>query len=372
MAWIACEGIARFCMLASARSGFEHVRESVTGVLVIVVALFVVFVILWVHDNRSMPNAVIFGLLLAFGYVLLLEIAFVAEWGGWLYAWLTLGLFVGAPLLYLLGSVVLVFNGRTMIRNEGLSLSHLLAPIVGGIPVLIVFALIALALVGFVGGEGPTAIGAVMFTGAVAVYGYLLWIAWCTIPYGVLYTLTRKTSNPEFIIIHGSGLIDGNVPPLLASRLDKAIEVYNAGGGRATLIPSGGQGDDEPRPEAWAMAEYLMSKGIPADKIVPEDQSTTTYENLRNSKLIIEKRSEYPGQVIFVTSNYHVFRTALIARKVGLKAHGIGSSTARYYLPSAIIREFIAITAMYKWWHIIPVAFGVVMFFTLYLLSAVL
>lgn len=343
-----------------------------TGLLIIIATLLVLFVLLWMYEQRSMLNAGIFGLLLATGYLSMVELAFEAEGGGQLYAILILATFVGLPLLYLIGSVLLVWNGRTVIRREGLSLSHLLAPLVGGIPFLIVFALIVLVLVAWVGGEVPSAIGVLLLMFLVGVYGYVLWIAWCTIPYAVLYTSIRRRPDAEFIIVHGSGLIDGNVLPLLASRLDKAIEIYNAGGGRATLIPSGGQGVDEPRAEADAMAEYLLAKAIPADKIVPEDQSATTYENMANSKLIIERRSTNPGQVLFVTSNYHVFRTALIARKIGLKAHGVGSPTAGYYLPSAIIREFVAITVMYKWWHIIPIGGAFLIYVALLALSMIL
>lgn len=330
----------------------------VTGILIVVVALLMVFGVSWHHDKRTMLNAGIFGLLLAFVYLLFLEVAFRSDWSGGLYAYMTIALFIGAPLVYLLGSALLILNGRTMIRNEGLSLSHLLSPLIGGIPVLLLFAVIGLAGTQFIGGDELFAIGSLLLMVSIGIYGYLLWTAYCTIPYAMLYTMLPKKPDAAYIIVHGSGLIDGKIPPLLKSRLDKAIEVYNAGGGRATIIPSGGQGPDEPRAEAVAMAEYLLDRSIPANKIVPEDQSTTTRENMMFSKSIIEERSTNAGKILFVTSNYHVFRIALIARRVGLSAHGIGSRTARYYLPSAIIREFIAITVKYKWWHIIPIGLG--------------
>lgn len=321
----------------------------------IVVMLAAVLAILWKREPRSMLNAGVFGLLLAFTYLLLMELTFRSGWGGGLYSYLTIFLFLGLPLLYLIGSLLLVLNGRTMIRNEGLSLSHMLAPLVGSIPILLLLAGVGLVILQFFSAEEPTAfVGGVLGVVLIA-YGYAIWLAYFTIPYGALYTLAPKKKDVDFIIVHGSGLIDGNVPPLLESRLEKAIEVYNAGGGRATIITSGGQGDDEPRAEADAMADYLLERGLPAELIVPEDQSATTYENMTNSKMIIERRSQRPATAVFVTSNYHVFRTALIARKVGLNAQGIGSRTASYYLPSAIIREFIAITVMYKWWHIVPV-----------------
>ena len=327
------------------------------------VVLGIIFWALWRFEPRSMLNAGVFGLLLGVGYLLLLQSAYEQDSGGTLYGNLAIALFVGAPFIYLIGSALLIWNGRTMIRNEGRSLSHLLAPIIGGIPVLMLLALVALAIIAVVGGEAPFAIGGILLALAGGLYGYLLWTAYFTIPYAAFYTWFPNSRNPDFIIVHGSGLINGNVPPLLASRLDKAIEVFNKGGGRATIIPSGGQGDDEPRAEADAMAEYLLERGIPPELIVPEDQSATTLENMKFSKVIIEKRSDAPAKTIFVTSNYHVFRTALIARKVGLDAQGVGSRTARYYLPSAIIREFIAILVMYKWWHIVPMAGAMALLF---------
>lgn len=326
------------------------------GILLIVVALAISFIVLWKRDSRSLANAFVFGFLLAFGYLLFMELAFRSGIGGYWFAYLTLALFVGVPLLYFVGSVLLILNGRTMIRNEGLSFSHLLSPLVGAVPILFIFAVVCLLIVEHLGGEVTATVGTTLLTIAVGLYGYLIGIAYLTIPYGVVYTLFPRKPDADFIIIHGSGLINGKVPPLLASRLEKAIEVYNAGGSTATLIPSGGQGADESRSEASAMAEYLIAKGIPPKNVVPEAESATTYENMANSKRIIEQRSQAPGKVLFVTSNYHVFRTALIARKVGLDAHGIGSRTAGYYLPSAIIREFIAITVMHKWWYIAPVA----------------
>jgi uncharacterized SAM-binding protein YcdF (DUF218 family) len=113
------------------------------------------------------------------------------------------------------------------------------------------------------------------------------------------------------------------------------------------LIPSGGKGSDESISEGEAMEKYLLEKGIPAEKIVREDQSATTFENLKNSKAIIDARggSRYTA---LVTSNYHVYRAMRYCRKIGFKCVGIGSHVAFYYWPSALIREFIAVHAEKK------------------------
>ena len=73
------------------------------------------------------------------------------------------------------------------------------------------------------------------------------------------------------------------------------------------------------------MEKYLLEKGIPAEKIIREDKSATTFENLRNSKAIIDSQtgSKYTA---LVTSNYHVYRALRYCRKIGLKCTGIGMS----------------------------------------------
>jgi uncharacterized SAM-binding protein YcdF (DUF218 family) len=118
------------------------------------------------------------------------------------------------------------------------------------------------------------------------------------------------------------------------------------------MIVSGGQGDDERTSEAAAMAAYLTAHGFPADRLTCEDQSSTTEENLAFSKAIMDAArpagSEGKGpRCVIVTSNYHVFRTAIIARKAGIRGQVTGSRTAGYYWPSAMLREFAAVFLRY-------------------------
>lgn len=92
------------------------------------------------------------------------------------------------------------------------------------------------------------------------------------------------------------------------------------------------------------MSRYLTARGVPQDSILLEDHSTTTLENLLFAKHLLDAQGLGTYRCAFVTSDYHVFRTALYASKVGLKGDGIGSKTTGYYFPTAFIREFIAIT----------------------------
>lgn len=96
------------------------------------------------------------------------------------------------------------------------------------------------------------------------------------------------------------------------------------------------------------MKNYLLEIGIKEDNIIMEDQSKTTYENLKNVKEMLDVNGK-KNRYIFVTNNYHVFRTSLFARKLKMKAQGVGCKTAGYYWPSAFIREYIAVMVKYKW-----------------------
>ena len=92
---------------------------------------------------------------------------------------------------------------------------------------------------------------------------------------------------------------------------------------------------------------YMIENGIPAEHILAEDRSTTTFENIANSKKIIDAREGHRYTAL-VTSNYHVYRALRYCKKVGLQCIGIGSHVALYYWPCALIREYVAVHAEKK------------------------
>ncbi|MGE7908139.1 YdcF family protein [Lysinibacillus xylanilyticus] len=174
-----------------------------------------------------------------------------------------------------------------------------------------------------------------------------------------LYQFNRPKYNQDFIIVLGSGLINDKVPPLLASRINKAIEFYRKQDKVSSppkIIFSGGQGPDENISEAAAMQDYAVKNGIPLEHTIKEDRSTTTYENMLFSKKIMESMKGVNYNSIFSTNNFHVFRAGLYAKKVSLDSQGIGSKTAFYYWPNAMIREYIAVFVMNRVRHSIIIA----------------
>ena len=89
------------------------------------------------------------------------------------------------------------------------------------------------------------------------------------------------------------------------------------------------------------MKNYLIEKEISPEDIIVEDKSKNTYQNLKFSKQKIDEDNK-DGKIIFSTTNYHVFRSGVIANNEGIDCEGIGSSTKWYFFTNALIREFIA------------------------------
>lgn len=149
--------------------------------------------------------------------------------------------------------------------------------------------------------------------------------------------------NQDFIIILGCWFRkDGSLPPLLRGRVDRALTFWEKQkketGLTATFIPSGGQGQDEPMPEAEAIRKYLLAHQIPEGMIRPESRSRNTYQNMMFSKEIIENQ-KHPAKTVFVTTNYHVFRSGVWAAEAGLAAEGVGEKTRWWFWPNAFLRE---------------------------------
>ncbi|TDW63516.1 vancomycin permeability regulator SanA [Curtobacterium sp. PhB25] len=263
-----------------------------------------------------------------------------------------LGVVAGLGLIAIL-AVFLIGNGVTMLRLEGHSLGNLLS-LVAGVAILVFPVLAAVPAFGL---DRPTRLpgwATILLIGLGLLLLFACGYAAATFTafavYSLVYSRYRHTDRPAALVVLGSGLIRGEVPPLLRSRLDKALAVYRSvpdDAIRPILIPSGGQGSDEPRAEGDAMAEYLLAHGAASEDVHPETASRNTRENLLRS-LEVQRAAGRSGSTLVVTNNYHVLRAALLARSVASDAQVIGSPTAAYYIPSAFLREYTAIMVEHK------------------------
>ncbi|MBR4458090.1 MAG: YdcF family protein [Clostridia bacterium] len=157
---------------------------------------------------------------------------------------------------------------------------------------------------------------------------------------------------------------DGTLPPLLRGRVDRAVAFWrkqrDATGRTAWIIPSGGQGPNEPMPEAQAMRAYLLGEGIPDELILPEEKSATTLENMAFSREILQAHGG--GKAVFSTTGYHVFRSGVWARRAGLRAEGIGSRTKWWFWPNAFMREAAGLLYHRRWQELLLLVILIVFF----------
>lgn len=232
----------------------------------------------------------------------------------------------------------LIVTGVTLLRREGWGLSRLLSIGLG------------VGMLGYLGLWVPVLMAnatqwAVVLLLLGLPLGYLGFGFVAFLLYGGLYPaiMARRGGPVAAVVVLGSGLIRGRVPPLLASRLRRGRELYDRyADRRPVLVTSGGQGPDEPVAEAEAMADFLTDDGFPADRIVIENRSRNTEENLTYSAELLRERG-VRGPIAAVTNDFHAFRAALLMRRLGIAGYSVGAPTARYYWTSAVIREFVAV-----------------------------
>ena len=183
--------------------------------------------------------------------------------------------------------------------------------------------------------------------------------------YGVLRI--KPDYDKDFIIILGCSINKkGKLRPLLKGRVNRAIrfaweQEWNVEK-TALYVPSGGQGNDEPMSEGSAMEMYLISHGAEDYEVFPEKESRNTRENLIFSKKIIDEQKE-DARIAVVTTNYHVLRSGMLARREGIDAQLIGSQTKWYFWPNAFFRETVAILVMYRRVHITAALICIVLAF---------
>jgi uncharacterized SAM-binding protein YcdF (DUF218 family) len=252
--------------------------------------------------------------------------------------------------LAVLIGAVLIANGVRMLTREGRTLGNLLSFVLGLAMAGGTFLGLGLFLTGSQLGAGSTPL-VVLGLVVLLLPGYPALVMLSYLLYCLGYLLRRARPARTAIVVLGSGLVDGQVPTLLANRLDAAMAVRRAEearGNRPLLVPTGGQGEDEPTSEGAAMTAYLVEHGLDPADVLTEERAATTEENVALSRRLLGSRG-IEGPVRVVTSSYHVGRAALITRRLGVDADVTGAPTAWYFLPSAFIREVAAAVRYHPW-----------------------
>lgn len=176
-----------------------------------------------------------------------------------------------------------------------------------------------------------------------------LWILLPTLPllagtmlftYGSFDTVTY---NEDVLIVLGAGLREETPGKTLTERLDRAV-TYHKKNPHALILVSGGQGPGETITEALAMERYLVEAGVPVERILKEEAATSTGENLKFAKDILDKRLRDSYSVCLLTNDYHIYRARYLASAIGLEnATGYHAPTPLYTIIPSALRECLAV-----------------------------
>lgn len=152
-----------------------------------------------------------------------------------------------------------------------------------------------------------------------------------------------KPEKPNMVVVLGCQLWGEEPSPMLKKRLDKAYDLL-VKYPDVPVVVTGGQGDDEVISEGEGMKRYLMKRGIAEDRIIVEDKSTSTFENIRNAFEITD-RMGLSRDITIATSEYHVYRASLMAKQQGAgEVTSAPSFTDINLLPVYWVREWLGIS----------------------------
>lgn len=152
-----------------------------------------------------------------------------------------------------------------------------------------------------------------------------------------------KYTDVDYVMILGGGVKGGEVTKTLQFRLDEGIVFLNEHPDLEVIV-SGGKGFGESISEGEAMENYLIANGIPKEKIIVETKATSTMENFKYTKQMLDEqtgRSDY--KLMVVTSDFHMARSKVLASFNGFTPYGIPSKTWIGVFPNCVIREYFAV-----------------------------
>lgn len=150
-------------------------------------------------------------------------------------------------------------------------------------------------------------------------------------------------SNIDQLIVLGAGLWNGDqLSPSLRYRMETTLAILNSNEDLSVIV-SGGQGSDESISEAKAMGQFLINNEISKNRIIYESKSTSTLENIYYSKEIILTKNKKLPSIGIISSDFHLFRAMMIAKKLEFEAYPISSPVPNSLKFTYRIREFPAI-----------------------------
>lgn len=152
--------------------------------------------------------------------------------------------------------------------------------------------------------------------------------------------IEKPIEDPGAVVVLGCRVRGETPSPMLARRLDAALETLSENPD-ALCVVCGGKGRGEDISEADAMSRYLTERGVPEDRILAEDRSTNTRENITFAAELLKERGI--DRVVIVTSEFHQYRADVYARRCGLTAGHHSCKTRVINVANYWVREWAAL-----------------------------
>ena len=143
----------------------------------------------------------------------------------------------------------------------------------------------------------------------------------------VSFSKKDETRMADAAIVLGASVYGNSPSPVFSERINHAVELYNDGYVDA-IIMTGGVGKGNIRSEADIAREYAEQKGVPAESILIEEDSSITKENLENAKKVMDEHGM--DTALIVSDPLHMKRAVLYARDLGMTAYSSPTPTTRY------------------------------------------
>ncbi len=154
-------------------------------------------------------------------------------------------------------------------------------------------------------------------------------------------TICTKPTAPETVVVLGCK-VRGTRPSRMLIRRLEAAQAYLEENPDVLCITTGGQGAGEDVPEGQAMRDWLIGHGIAAERIIAEDTSKDTQENLEHAAAILQEQG-LGERVVIITDGFHQYRASLLAKRAGLQSESVCAKTNPLYVPTYWVREWMAL-----------------------------
>lgn len=160
----------------------------------------------------------------------------------------------------------------------------------------------------------------------------------------MLCAADAQPKNPDVVIVLGCKVQPDGSPSLMLKKRVEAAYEYLSDNGEAGCIVSGGKGSDEPLSEAETMKNLLVEMGIAEERIIIENESESTRQNIEFSLKLLEEEGKKVSEAAIVTDGFHQFRASLIVKESGITPAAVSAKTPAWLVPPYWVREWLALS----------------------------